>query len=265
MKAGVYRQVVRVKIMSTNQLLEREDVGGALREGRPLRPARVYGVLYAQDNLIFRALDIPEPAPLGREILKAAGAKPIEDFSLFAILPNGDFDEVHLDQPFDLRKRGAERFVGFDTDRLYKFTLDGRQYEWGKPAIPGTALYKLGEVAKGNAVFLKVHAEELRLIKRGELVDLNAPGVEHFITAPKPKTDYEIIVNARPRIVHEEDVTFEQVVQLAFPGPHGPNITFSMTYRHAASSPHAGELGAGGVVEVKHKGTIFNVTKTDKS
>ena len=54
-------------------------------------------------------------------------------------------------------------------------------------------------------------------------------------------------------------------VALAFPGPHGPNIVFSMTYRHAVSKPHAGELAAGGIVEVKKKGTIFNVTKTDKS
>lgn len=251
--------------MSTNQTLEREDVGGALREGRPLRLARVYGVLYAQDNLNFRALDLTEPAPLGCQILEAAGAKPIEDFSLFAILPNGDFEEILLDRPFDLRKRGAEKFVGFETDRLYKFTLDERPFEWGKPAIQGAVLYKLGEVLKGKAVFLKVHDATPRFIKRGELVDLSAPGIEHFITGPKPITDYEIIVNARPRIVHDEDVSFEQVVQLAFPGAHGPNITFSMTYRHAESKPHAGELGAGGVVEVKHKGTIFNVTKTDKS
>ena len=75
---------------------------------------------YAQDNLKFRALDLSNPAPLGRQILEAAGAKPVEDFSLFAILPNGDFEEVLLDEPFDLRKRGAERFVGFDTDRIYK-------------------------------------------------------------------------------------------------------------------------------------------------
>ena len=96
----------------------------------------------------------------------------------------------------------------------------------GKPAITGAALYKLGEVAKGNGVFLKVHDGEPRLITRGELVDLSAPGVEHFVTGPKPVTDYEIIVNARPRIVHDEDVTFEQVVQLAFPGPTAQTSRF---------------------------------------
>jgi hypothetical protein len=251
--------------MSADQLLECEDVGGALREGRPLRLARAYRILYAQDNLNFRALDLSNPAPHGRQILEAAGANPVDDFSVFAILSNGDFEEVLLNEPFDLRKRGAERFVGFDTDRIYKLTLDERQLEWGKPAIKGAYLYKLGDVAKDRAVFLKVQGGEPRIVERGELIDLTPPSIEHFITGPKPVTDYEIIVNARPRIVHEEDVTFEQVVALAFPGPPGPNIVFSMTYRHAVSKPHAGELGAGGVVEVKKKGTIFNVTKTDKS
>jgi hypothetical protein len=37
-----------------------------------------------------------------------------------------------------------------------------------------------------------------------------------------------------------------------------------MTYRHAASVPHAGELGAGGFVDVK-QGTVFNVYLTIKS
>ena len=86
-----------------------------------------------------------------------------------------------------------------------------------------------------------------------------------FIAAPKPVTTFEIVVNARPHVVTERKVTFEKVVELAFPN-HQPNpdVMFSMTYRHAASEPYAGELGAGRVVEVKN-GTVFNVTRTDKS
>jgi hypothetical protein len=251
--------------MNIANQLDCEDVGVALREGRPLRPARAYRILYAQDNLNFRALELSNSAPLGLQILESAGAKPVEDFSLFAILPDGEFEEVPLHEPFDLRKHVVERFVGFDTDRIYKLTLDGRQLEWGKPAIKGAYLYQLGNVPRNRAVFLKVRDGEPRLITRGELVDLSPPGIEHFVTGPKPVTNFEIIVNARPRIVQDEYVSFEQVVELAFPGQHGPNITFSMTFRHAVSKPHAGDLGAGGVVEVKHKGTIFNVTRTDKS
>lgn len=250
--------------MIANEPINQEDVGEALREGRPLRLARAYKVLYAQENLNFRALILAEPVPRGRDILNAADATPVENFSLFVVLPNGDFEDVRLDEPFDLRKRGAERFIGFSTDRLFKLTLDERQIEWGKPVIQGAYLYKLGDVGKGCAVFLKSRGET-RLVEREDLIDLSDPGIERFVTGPKPVTNYEIIVNARPRIVHDEDVTFEQVVALAFPGPHGENIIFSVTYRHAAAKPHAGELGAGGVVEVKKKGTIFNVTKTDKS
>ena len=75
----------------------------------------------------------------------------------------------------------------------------------------------------------------------------------------------EIIVNSRPRKVSGDTITFEQVVQLAFPGAEAEqNVIFSMTYRNAASTPHSGELAPGGSVEIKN-GTIFNVTKTIQS
>lgn len=251
--------------MIAKELSEYDDIGEAVREGRPLRPARSYRIQYAQGDLNFRTLNLADPVPLGRQILAAAGVDPNDGYSLFAILATGDFEDIRLDEPFDLRGRGAERFIAFHTDRVFKLTLNGHQLEWGKPVISGAVLYRLGNVGQGEAVFLKVPGGEDRFIKPNELVDLRSPGVERFVTGPKPVETYEIIVNGRPRIVNDERVTFEQVVELAFPGPHGPNIVFSMTYRHAASKPHAGELGPGGSVEVKKKGTIFNVTKTDKS
>lgn len=73
-----------------------------------------------------------------------------------------------------------------------------------------------------------------------------------------------IVVNARKRTVKGNHVSFEEIVQIAFPGAHEVIVAFSMTYRHAASEPHAGELGPGGHVKVKD-GTIFNVTKTVRS
>ena len=252
-------------MITTKDVSDYDDVGEALREGRPLRPARAYRIQFAQGDLNFRAISLADPVPSGRQILEAAGVDPIRGFSVFAILVNGDFEDVRLDEKFDLRGRGAERFVAFQTDRLFKLTLNGHQLEWGKPVISGAALYKLGKVSKDEAVFLKVHGGEDGLIRPNDLIDLTASGIEHFITGPKPVMTFEIIVNARPKILNDEHVNFEQVVELAFPGPHGPNIVFSMTYRHAASKPHSGELGPGGKVEVKHKGTIFNVTRTDKS
>jgi len=251
--------------MNTEEPLEFDDLGEALREGRALRPARGYRIRFAQDGLNFRNLDVTDPMPLGRQILTTAGRDPQDGYSLFAILPSGDFEDVRLDEPFDLRERGAEQFVAFQTDRDFKLTLNDHQLEWGKPAIVGAALYTLANIGDAEAVFLEVRGGEDRLIEPADLIDLTAPGIERFITAPRPSKTFEIIVNSRPREVDEKQVTFEQVVQLAFPGPHETNVVFSMTYRHAASTPHAGELGAGGSVEVKKKGTVFNVTRTVQS
>jgi hypothetical protein len=251
--------------MNTEEPLDFDDLGEALREGRALRPARGYRIRFAQDGLNFRDLDVADPVPLGRQILAAAGRDPHDGYSLFAILPSGDFEDVRLDEPFDLRERGTERFVAFQTDRDFKLTLNDHQLEWGKPAIGGVILYTLANIGEDEAVFLEVRGGEDRLIEPADLIDLTAPSIERFITAPRPPKTFEIIVNSRPREVDEKQVTFEQVVQLAFPGPHETNVVFSMTYRHAASTPHAGELGAGGSVEVKKKGTVFNVTRTVQS
>jgi hypothetical protein len=251
--------------MASKELPEFDDVGEALRENRPLRPARNYRILYAQGDVNFRPLTLSDPIPLGRQILASAGVDPKDGYSLFAILPSGDFEDVRLDEPFDLRSRGTERFIGFLTDRDFKLTLNEHQLAWGKPAISGAVLYALAKTTPNEAIFLEVRGGTNRLVEPNELVDLTAPGIERFITGPKPVRHYEITVNSRLDLVPAAHVTFEQVVQLAFPGSHGPNIVFAMTYRHAQSKPHAGELGPGGSVEVKHKGTIFNVTKTDKS
>ncbi len=248
--------------MSTEETLDYDDLGDALREGRALRPARGYRFLLAQGDLNFQSRQVSDPVPLGRQLLEAAALDPREGYSLVAILPSGDFEDVRLDEPFDLRERGAERFVAFLTDRDFKLTLNDDELRWGKPVMSGTVLYGLAKPGNGEGVFLEVPGGEDRLIEPGELIDLTQPGIERFITARKT---FEIIVNSRPRTVNARTVTFEQIVQLAFPGQHEPNVVFSMTYRHAASTPHAGELGAGGSVDVKKKGTVFNVTRTVQS
>ena len=224
-----------------------------------------FRIQVARGDLNFSPFDLTQPVPLGRQILEGAGLDPNADVSLFTILPSGDFEDIRLDEPFDLRGRGAERFIAFRTDRNFKLTLNRHQLEWGKPAISGATLHALANGAANEVVYQKVQGGDDRLIERDGLVDLTAPGVEHFYTAARPALVYEIIVNSRPRVVHDPNVTFEQVVEIAFPGAHDPNVTFSMTFRHAASTPHAGELGAGGSVEVHKKGTVFNVTRTVKS
>ncbi len=49
-----------------------------------------------------------------------AGAQPAFAFGV----DTGDFEDVRLDEPFDLRGVGAERFVAFPTDRDFKFEVN---------------------------------------------------------------------------------------------------------------------------------------------
>lgn len=247
------------------ELIDHEDVGAAIREGRPLRPANGYRILVAKGDLNFQQVIVRDPVPLGRQILAAAGLEASADRSLFAVLESGDFEDVRLDEPFDIRQHGAERFVTFESDRDYRLTLSGDQISWGKPVISGSVLYGLAQVAEGNAVFLDVPGGTDRLIEPTELLDLTLPGVEKFIVAPRPSLSFEIVINSRPYIVSDKHVTFEQVVALAFPGNHEPNVRFTMTFRHAASTPHAGELSAGQSVVVKPTGSTFNVTRAVQS
>lgn len=243
-----------------------DDVGDAIREGRALREATAYRIRFGLDGLNFRNINVPDPVPTGRQILASAGLDHRTDYILYAYLDTGDLEDVRLDETFDLRGKGAERFIAFKSDRDFKFSLNDRQLAWGHANMLGSVLYELADTSPDDAVFLEVRGGEDRLIEPDDRINLDTSGIERFITAPKPQTGYVILVNSVEETVPDKHVTFEQVVKLSHPNaPPETNVKFSMTYRNAASLPHAGELGEGGSVEVKKKGTIFNVTRTVQS
>ena len=243
-----------------------DDVGDAIREGRALREAAAYRIRFGLDGLAFRNINVPDPVPTGRQILTSAGLDHRTDYILYAYLDTGDFEDVRLDETFDLRGKGAERFIAFKSDRDFKFSLNNHQLAWGNANMLGSVLYDLADTSPDDAVFLEVRGGEDQLIEPDDRINLDSPGIERFITAPKPQTGYIILVNSDEETVLDKHVTFEQVVKLSHPNaPPETNVKFSMTYRNAASLPHAGELGEGGSVEVKKKGTIFNVTRTVQS
>ncbi len=79
------------------------------------------------------------------------------------------------------------------------------------------------------------------------------------------KGKYRIVVNGRQKIVDSDEITFEEVIRLAFdPPPSGPYIVFTVSYRNGSGRPPEGRLVAGQSAKVQD-GTIFNVTATDKS
>lgn len=83
--------------------------------------------------------------------------------------------------------------------------------------------------------------------------------------APDPSKGIDIIINGTKHRVEHEELMFDEVVNLAFPdGGHGPLITYTVLYFNAAGRHPEGGLDKGGTVKVK-TGTVFNVTRTDRS
>ena len=74
---------------------------------------------------------------------------------------------------------------------------------------------------------------------------------------------FEIIVDTVPRTVEDARVTWEQVVEIAYPGQAGnPQYVFKVNYEDAKSRPTSGTLVKGGHVEVERRGTTFSVLRS---
>lgn len=89
-------------------------------------------------------------------------------------------------------------------------------------------------------------------------------------TAPNPNSaehghagQFTIIVNGRERKVTESELSYEDLVKLAFGEnpPSGPNVVITVTYK---SRSKEGTLLTGKSVPIQN-GMIFNVKATDKS
>ncbi|WP_037602040.1 multiubiquitin domain-containing protein [Streptacidiphilus rugosus] len=85
-----------------------------------------------------------------------------------------------------------------------------------------------------------------------------------------PQSDHEhpsvaIIVNARPHTWSERAITFEQVVELAYPGqPPTDQDTYTVRYSRGQDGHGSGSLTAGHSVIVKN-GMVFDVLRTSRS
>ena len=76
---------------------------------------------------------------------------------------------------------------------------------------------------------------------------------------------FAIVVNGRRKEVEREELSFDELVDLAFDDPaRGPQIVFTITFRDAAGRIREGELDEGQRLKVRD-GTIVNVTRTDQS
>jgi len=85
------------------------------------------------------------------------------------------------------------------------------------------------------------------------------------IEEKRPETVFTIIVNAERKEWREREISFEQVVKLAYGVfEDNENIVYKVTWQYADNSGSGRLVRGGKPVKVKDR-MIFNVSRTDKS
>lgn len=76
---------------------------------------------------------------------------------------------------------------------------------------------------------------------------------------------YTLIVNGREKTWNEKEISFEQVVILAFGSiSTAPNMIYTVTYKRGHGNKPEGLMERNEILKVKD-GMVFNATATDKS
>lgn len=131
-----------------------------------------------------------DPVVTGRQLLDEASKRPVDEHLIFQLLHSGQLEEIRLDETVELRKPGIERFLTWQSDRSFRFVIDGRRFEWGAPIVTGMKLKKLAGVDPASyGVWLEMRGAEDRPIADSECVDLCLPGIERFFTGKKTTTE----------------------------------------------------------------------------
>ena len=135
------------------------------------------------------AVELSDPKPAARQILFAAGCRP-EDEHVLIRLTSGSTNSVGLEELVDLHEEGSAKFRAFKSAEIFRFTLDGRGYEWGAAEIPGRTLKELAEVDPGVfSVWFEVRGGDDRRIGDHDLVKLSCEGLERFFTCRDQTTE----------------------------------------------------------------------------
>lgn len=168
-----------------------EDIEACAKVGRPPRASGPYRVKIGDEQLNFRDFVIADPVPTGRQILDSASLRPVEEFVLFQMLSNGLLEEVRLEETTDLRECGIEKFLAFRTDRIFRFILDSREFEWGAPLISGRTLKTLAEVDLATyGVWQEIRGPgDDKPISDAQMADLSPQGLEKFFTGATTTTE----------------------------------------------------------------------------
>ena len=142
-------------------------------------------------------------------MLAAAGDQPADDFVLIVLEAHGT-RLVGLDERVHLRKLGPHDFRSFKSDHVFRFTIDGRGYEWGVAIISEPELREIGRLPEDEVLIVKRDGNDEVLGPENKL-DLAKPGTEHLVTK---KRLVKVFYDSEPKQIPAAVYTTEQLINI---------------------------------------------------
>lgn len=248
--------------MASGFALDVVDLAAVIAKGERPPEQGPYRILVGNQALSFTSVVIDDPIVTGGQILESIEVRPAPGIMVFQVLSTGRLEEIDTNERVDLRHAGVEHFLVFLGDSSYRIVLNDQVLTWGGRQINGATLKALAGAPQDHDVWEIVPGGRDILVGDKDYIDLTKPGVEHFVVKPFEAT---IIINAKPRVVHTRFLTYQQLVELAFPGSqHPPQTVYTIDYDHGPHDHPEGSVVDGQQIRVK-EGMEFYVSVSDKS
>lgn len=146
--------------------------------------------------------------------------------------------------------------------KKYHFMVDGQPYHSMASIIGKEEICDIANIPSNKDIYLltKDNPEGCKLSDDSK-VDLTQPGIEKFVTRVR---EINIFVNSRPYAWTNEQISYAEVVGLAYGKPMDPTKGYTIVYNFGPIQNPKGMMADGQSVFVKHN-MQFNVTSTYKS
>jgi hypothetical protein len=173
---------------------------------------------------------------------------------------------VAPDQPVLIQADVRPAFRTFRDGTLRHLRVAGLVWDWGDPAITETDVRRIGGIGEDVELYLDGGETSLR---RGSVIDLTTPWppqVEARDALPD-RASVPVVINGRTVLLDRPDVTFEDLVGLAFPGTDlttASSRALTVTYRRGPPDRPEGSLLSQEAITAR-RGEVFNVSATNKS
>ena len=172
-----------------------------------------FRVLIADEDLNFKKHVFDDPKVLGRQLIEAAGGHPVDEHVAIAMLPNGDFEDIRLDESYDLRGRGAEKVLVARTDRSFKFKIDDADLEWPHACVSGFVLRKLAKLPANYNLWQEIPGQHDKKITDTDVINLANAGVERFVSLIDTTTEGDALPSKDQTYLSGHGYAFEVLTE----------------------------------------------------